>query len=535
MINAFLISFRLRIACRVNGILYWLKRLPLLRRILPGSLYGAGWLKTAATILAAQWELFSFFFGKILYLAVFFGPALALLHSERDAAWGGTFLHIFLFLTLAGALFNNPIFSADANTYYTVFLMRMDARRYALSNYVYFLLKNLLGFAGVLTPAWLLSAALLKEPAASPWWILLLPLLVVACKLIAAAGNLALFHRRGILLNDLSGGKPYFALLFLLLLAAYGLPCLGLIVPGAVLLVLCCILILVAVPAVLYLHRSRDYRRVYQAYPYAAAPAQAVQQAVQQGYQNKLVLEEGQGSQHSGCAYLNDLFIQRHRKMLVRRPRRLALILCGVLAAALLASALSRDLAAEINQRLIRTLPSFLLVMYFINRGETITQIMFFNCDHSLLAYRFYRRPQVILELFRARLRTVISLNLLPTAVIAAGLPLLLLVSGGTERPVEYPLLAGSILTMSVFFSVHYLVLYYLLQPYTAGLEKKSPAYAALTGVTYLVCYFVATRLGSLMSPLLFGVVLILFCAAYLPIALLLAYRLAPKTFRLRQ
>ena len=173
--------------------------------------------------------------------------------------------------------------------------------------------------------------------------------------------------------------------------------------------------------------------------------------------------------------------------------------------------------------------------MYFISRGEKITEIMFFNCDHSLLAYRFYRRPKVILELFRARLRTMIGLNLLPGAVISAALPLLLLVSGGTERPVEYVVLAVSIPVMSVFFSTHYLVLYYLLQPYTAGLESRNPAYRVLTSLTYLVCYFVGTRLGDLASPLLFGGIVIAFCLLYLPIALILAYRLAPKTFRLRQ
>jgi hypothetical protein len=138
----------------------------------------------------------------------------------------------------------------------------------------------------------------------------------------------------------------------------------------------------------------------------------------------------------------------------------------------------------------------------------------------------------VILDLFRSRLLTITTINLIPSGVIALGLALLLWVSGGTAQPVNYLVLPVSILAMSVFFSVHYLVLYYLLQPYTAGLESKNPTYSILAGLTYAVCYF-ATQIRMDTSLLFFGAILILFCLLYAAVALVLAYRLAPKTFRL--
>lgn len=535
MLNAFLLSFRLRIAYRVNSILYWIKHLPLLRKILPGDIYGAGWLKIVATIFAGQMELLSVFFGKLLYAGALMAAPLALLFGPRGADIGAGFLHIFLFLTLIGALFNNTLFLSDANSYYAVFLMRMDARRYALANYFYYLLKTFLGFAGVLAPAWAIGRAAVPGLAISPLWIGALPALVVGVKLAEAAAELTLFHRTGKLLNEYIGFKGMIPLIVVLLLAAYGLPYLGWTLPVTALTVICVAAIAAAVPACMYLLRSREYRRIYQTHPYQIISESALQQSVQEGYQSKLVLEAGQGSRRSGCGYLNDLFVQRHRRLLVRSPRRMALILCAAAAVLMLACLVSKTVAGTVNDRLMHALPFSLLLMYFISRGEKITEIMFFNCDHSLLAYRFYRRPKVILELFRARLRTVIGLNLLPAAVIAVALPLLLLVSGGTEHPVEYVVMAVSIPVMSVFFSTHYLVLYYLLQPYTAGLESRNPAYRVLTSLTYLVCYFVGTRLGGLASPLLFGGIVIAFCLLYLPVALILVYRLAPKTFRLRQ
>ena len=45
-------------------------------------------------------------------------------------------------------------------------------------------------------------------------------------------------------------------------------------------------------------------------------------------------------------------------------------------------------------------------------------------------------------------------------------------------------------MSLSVFFSIHYLTAYYLLQPYSAGTEMKSVAYQLVMSATYFVCLF---------------------------------------------
>ena len=175
------------------------------------------------------------------------------------------------------------------------------------------------------------------------------------------------------------------------------------------------------------------------------------------------------------------------------------------------------------------------MLMYYINRGQSTTQMLFFNCDYSMLSYRFYRQPSVILPLFWARLRMLVRINLRPAIVLAVGLPLLMLLCGGTEQPVDYLILPVTVLALSVFFSTHYLVLYYLLQPYTAGLQTKNPAYTVVTLATYFACYQGAQALGEHISSLLFGLICIGFSLLYVVVALVLVHRLAPRTFRLRQ
>ena len=88
-----------------------------------------------------------------------------------------------------------------------------------------------------------------------------------------------------------------------------------------------------------------------------------------------------------------------------------------------------------------------------------------------------------------------------------------------------------SIVAMSIFFSVHYLVMYYLLQPYNASTEMKSSTYKVVQGLTYFVAYIF---IGVKIPTLYFGVAMTVFCVGYSLISLVLAYKYAPKTFKLR-
>ena len=122
-------------------------------------------------------------------------------------------------------------------------------------------------------------------------------------------------------------------------------------------------------------------------------------------------------------------------------------------------------------------------------------------------------------------------LCLVPALVIGAGLSAILYVSGGTENPLNYVVLVCSVTAMSVFFSIHYLIVYYLLQPYTAGTEMKSGTYRIVMALTYVGCY----ALMNLRLPILvFGVACIAFCVLYSVVASVLIYKYAPRTFRLR-
>ena len=116
-------------------------------------------------------------------------------------------------------------------------------------------------------------------------------------------------------------------------------------------------------------------------------------------------------------------------------------------------------------------------------------------------------------------------------SIIGIGLALLLFLSGGTDNVLNYVVLIVSIISMSIFFCVHYLVMYYLLQPYNVNTEIKSSTYKAVQAITYFACYYM---IQIQLPTLSFGIAMIVFCIAYCLISLILAYKYAPKTFKLR-
>lgn len=523
MTDSFKISFKLKNAYRINGIIYTLKSTPLIKKLLPSTLYGSRDLKTIINVISVIWEVISIFIWKALYLLLMVTLPLNLIESMDPQS----FLHTLFFLTIIGGILNTHMFNPTKDKYYAMFLMRMDAREYTLSNYFYFIIKSVIGFL----PWTLLFGITEGVPL---WACFLLPPFIAAVKCVFSAWSLRKYNKTKKAKNENLPPVLSVVLVILLLVAAYLLPYLGYVLPMAAMYGTFAASIILAAAAIKDILDFKCYREVYKGIltpDTIIVTTSTVAAAAQKNSLNKISISADQTSSKTGYAYFNDIFVKRHKKLLTKSAKRIALIELVVLAAAIACCFIFPDIKRDINELMLNMLPYFLFIMYFLNRGKNITQAMFMNCDHSMLTYRFYRQPKVIVSLFAARLKSVAAISLIPAIVIAAGLPLLLLVTGGTDNPLNYLILFVSIIAMSVFFSVHNMVMYYLLQPYTADLEIKNPVYSIVSSVTYIVCY---SAVGKRAPTLVFGAAVSAFCIIYVVVALVLAYNLAPRTFKLR-
>lgn len=522
MLKTLRLSFSLKNTYRVNGILYSLKQVPLLKRILPCTLYQVRGLKIFANVLSVLWEIISIFLGKCIYfLTMVYG--VGLLYEKTPH--GLTYLHILLFLTLIGSYMNTSLFNPTRDKYYAMILMRMNARSYTLVNYGYSILKVILGFLPF-------SILFGREYAIPLWLCLLIPFCIAGTKLTVAAYSLRNYEKNGYVRNENKLQKFAWLLTGVLLALAYILPALGITLPFAA----AVILWLIWIPAGLVsLHRIVTfsyYRQINQELlSQIFSQMDTIRKSSKAASEKTISTDTSITSQKCGFEFLNELFIKRHRKILWRSTIRIANVCIFLCCGVLLAITLVPEMKSETNHMVLTWLPYFTFILYIINRGTGFTKALFMNCDHSLLTYSFYKQPKFVLKLFQIRLREITKINAVPAFVIGVGLSLILYASGGTDNPLNYVVLIVSTLAMSIFFSIHYLTVYYLLQPYTASTEIKSGTYRIIMLVTYAVCYV----LMNIRLPILvFGVACIVFCVLYSIIACMLIYRFAPQTFRLR-
>ena len=522
MLHSFLLSFRLKNAYRVNSILYSLKQIPLIKKILPDRLYQNKVLKILGNVISVCHEILSIFLGKILYLWFMIFVFLTLYKTNP----ANTFLHLFVFLTIGGAFLNTYMFNPTKDKYYAMIIMRMDARKYTVSNYVYSTLKTVLGFL----PFTILFHFLVGIPL---WISIVMPFFVVFAKSIVSAYNLWSYQAKKLVVNENDPPKSYWIIVLISLICAYGLPVLSITVNQTLFGILASILFILGIIAWYYLWNFSSYYSIYRGLlsNNSMSIAKARNEITRETNHKYIHFDSRFTSHKKGFAFFHDLFVKRHRKILTLAIKKQSIVLSILFVGICILLIFNPSLKGEINGLLLTYLPYFVFIMYLLNRGTTVTQAMFMNCDHSMLTYRIYRTPKVILGIFRERLKTLISLNLIPAIILGSSLTILLYLTGGTDNLFNYVILFVSIPAMSVFFSVHYLVMYYLLQPYNVETEVKSSTYGLVQGLTYIVCYFM---IDLHLPTFYFGIATCIFCILYSFISLFLVYHLAPKTFKLR-
>ena len=524
MLKTFITSFKLKNTYRTNSIIYSIKQFPIIKKILPDSLYKNRGLKIFANIISILSEIIGIFIGKIIYISAMIFMALSWYNTNQ----ADTFIHIFTFLTLGGGVLNTYMLNPTKDKYYAIILMNINAREYGLSNYYYQLIKLVIG-------SWPFTILFGMIVGVSLWLQIALPIFVLAIKLIVMNYCIYDFKKNKKVSNENVQTKAGWLFVAVCLLLAYGLPAINITINGTVFLGIFIISLLLGIYSFIKIHTFTDYRKMYKQILTASnvymAENNTGTQAMKDISLKQIELDKNYTSNKSGFAYFHDLFVKRHSKILTKAVKKQSVIILFIFVAMIIGIEVNQEFKSRTNEILMKYLPYFVFIMYCINRSSSVTQAMFMNCDHSMLTYRIYRTPKVILGIFKERLKTLITINLMPAILIGMGLAVLLYISGGTDNPLNYMVLFVSIIAMSIFFSVHYLVVYYLLQPYNVNTELKSSTYKTVQGITYLVCWFM---IQIQLPTLYFGIATIAFCVVYSLVSLYLAYKYAPKTFKLR-
>ncbi len=513
---------------RANGILYYLKKLPLVGRAIPYSLYKSPAWKIVIAILNTIFEIGKLFFGSVLYLFIIFSISSAFATFDFVSLPSkDVLLNLLLWATIGGGLVNCFILEPKKELNYAIMFMRMDAKNAALTSLAAFLVQVFISFLPmfIFFPP-LRSLGLLN--------IISLFVILISGKLVGASIKLFIRSKReNYRLMKYSYAEMAVGLLLFLIGALFCL--VGFSFSGIFIAIVAAAVFIASIFCLRYITNFKHYLSLYK---YMFTSYDIVWQnsnntkAISRDVAEKYIEAGGNVNfKKRGYALLSDLFVKRHRKLLWRTTRSFVFAELALVLIICLVCRFVPAVSSAINPYLFGLIPLFSYILYFTNCGERTVKIFFTNCDCEMLSFRFYRKPAAILDMFTQRLRTLVLMDWVQSLPIALGMPTILYASGGTQNPREYIILFFSIMALSTFFSVHNLVIYYLFQPFNRELELKNPIYTIIKTVTYLLCFL---AMQTRPPALVFGVATSIFSLLYIVVSLPIAYKIAPNTFRLK-
>lgn len=532
--------YRIGAAMGCNRFLFWLRKIPLIRRLVPERLYGAMRAKSRLLVPVTILKGLYAFAGKFLYLYIACTLPIFLRQSAQGLSPQGWPLFVallFAFSFLCGAFLQSPCLSPSLLKYTCVRQMGMPARDFILADSGKLHLSAFITF----TPALMTYSALFGQGV---WPGLLLSIELASVRLAADWLHVFLYARTKKIPSKTVAHVFAWVLLSLGLAALFAFS--GWTPPLAPLLLSPWTALALAAAGLLslrWLLRYQGWCAVVRDTCKAenVSIAAAKQSAAQNAFRDVALRDSDLSAQSPGPAierlrgfqYLNALFFLRHRRMLVKPVKILLGCVGAATAAGVAACLLWPDKAAALTVQLPQTLPAFVFFMYLIcnSIGTRMCKAMFYNCDISLLRYGWYRQRDVVLRNFAARLGRVALFNVLVAAAFCLCFLALCLASGGMPPAGEMLPFLLCLCFLAVFFSVHPLFMYYIFQPYTSQLAVKNPFFNAINFVLYLLCYL-CIQINQ--PPRSFAFIILAATVLYCAAALLTVWKRAYKTFRVK-
>lgn len=518
---------------KINGLFFYLRKIPLIGKRISVSIYRNYEVKKLLFVLATLMGVLMKITMKFLWVGICVGSfsfLASILKIQGDVVENGLVLWLLTVPLLVGALdgFGERLSQQDADF---IANFQVSNKFFVHSRMLVETIHDGLSYL----PAMLVFGLVVGKP-------LLVPLVTIFCYL----GGLFLFYYLGRQISKLANpmrllvnGLGYLLILGLIglifwqdafsLLFQWGFSWLG---------VLLSLIVMLISSWLLFTYRGEE-RYSYWLIERSVGQLEAMATAKKgtnsylgEGLkmQKDLKLVEGEVTHLTGNHYLNSLLFSRYRPTLTRQ---LKWRLLGIVGVGLVSVAISlfANLPKLSEKVAIGFLPALFFVMYFVTFGKKVVQMVFINCDSSMLFYPFYREPKTILQGFYYRFWKTFYYNGIVSLALFLMIILFNWANGFFLSLMFFGILGFLLLSLSFLFSFHELFVYYMLQPFSSDLEVVNPVYKVVSGLLYWVAYMNMQVHST--GP--FYVILVsILSLLYVAVGLLIVWQVAPKTFRFK-
>lgn len=232
-----------------------------------------------------------------------------------------------------------------------------------------------------------------------------------------------------------------------------------------------------------------------------------------------------------GFVYLNNLFFKRHKRHLLKPTiiKSGIFFALGITMFFILSSLTIKS--DEVYKILIYAIP---IISYILFKQDLILMAFYKNCDSSLLYYNFYREDKNLLKMFWLRFNSIFKLMAIPMGamfIIYIGIAIKYLTR--TNYNLSFPIFY--ILLNAIFFTVLPLFQYYIIQPFDKEGKQKSYVLVLMNMFLYYIFIFGLPALTTKIGEIKFMLIISIFMVAFVGLSSFLIYKFAPKTFKIKQ
>ncbi|MCL2841065.1 MAG: hypothetical protein FWE05_09870 [Defluviitaleaceae bacterium] len=584
MLELILISFRIRFIVMTNRIIHFLKRLPLIKRLVSPNIYRGKGLKIFFTILGMIFVMSKKSLIHLLYVAFLIVLGMTL----NQLAIHGGFVQIFdlahplvgmdalgvvgyaLLLWVGFSFLASPLASITvsasnhANDNKMINCFRANPTRYAISRIVVDRFAEVILYFPWLLIAFLILPTPFPFPLMNLWATIGTLIVFTSVRLLAEVLNLWMFKNTGKHFGDtvIAYSASLIYIVVLLVLHFFDISStLSFFTNWVFFQPIAWLLFLgIGCLAIMYIKKYPFHMKLWveKLQRHEAAYAQArtamgakAEMTTAKKWSEGVSFGDLKTDKHknkSGFAYLNAIFFDRHRRFFNKKMFTRLVIMFVPLVVAGVATLYSRIAGIDLPlfifgedgligedyglDWIFTNTPIFLFILYMASMGRMVTASAFTNCDIHMLHYQYYRTARTILASFKARFFVILRYNLLVTSVASLSvLGAMTLIYGSMD--LVYAVLFFVALTfMGVFYAFNDLFLYYVIQPYDAEGKSQSVPYKVIDWVIYLV--IIMTYANIQVRLLSFAAFLVGITIVYVGVGLVLLVKFAPRQFKLR-
>ncbi|MDD6572772.1 MAG: hypothetical protein PUF12_10345 [Thermoflexaceae bacterium] len=213
----------------------------------------------------------------------------------------------------------------------------------------------------------------------------------------------------------------------------------------------------------------------------------------------------------AGYSYLNNIFFDRNKKLLLKSPNKRIIWLLAI-TVVLIAYLLTAG--SEAKEKIWNTMIGmdtvWFFIMYLLSCSHRMCRAIFYNCDKDMMRYSYYTKKSALVANFIVRLKKFILIDLRTAGVIIIGM---CIVTALTEHLRDFTaVVPGMIIVVlfSILASIYHVAMYHVIQPYNEHMKVKKPMFTicnVLIGIIGLVFWELPMNAAGVMVVQLIGIV----------------------------